>query len=175
MTRKNNGFREPEFRLYSLIPGAFIMGGGLIMYGVGAAHGLSWVLPAFGMGFVAFALTIGGAVMMGFVIDCYKEIAPQAVTCVIIIRNTMGFAVTFGTIGKSAIQTRVFDCFHGTMADQSSHCRMGYQSRTTKYFHYHGCSRLGDFHKWRYFYNVWEEASEGDGHVVFEFRSSCWP
>lgn len=126
MTRRNNGFREPEFRLYSLIPGSFIMGGGLIMYGVGAAHGLSWVLPAFGMGLVAFALTIGGAVMMGFVIDCYKEIAPQAVTCVIIIRNTMGFAVTFGTIGESAIQAQRSIVFIGSLLTRVLLCRMGY-------------------------------------------------
>lgn len=98
MSRRNAGFREPEYRLYSLIPGSFFIGGGLLMYGIGAAHGIHWILPAFGSAFLAVGLVIGGTVTLGFVIDCYKEIAPEAITCIIVIRNTMGFAITYGTV-----------------------------------------------------------------------------
>ncbi|KAG4441911.1 hypothetical protein IFR05_002595 [Cadophora sp. M221] len=98
LTRRNGGFREPEYRIYSLIPGAFFIYGGLLMYGLGSGNGVHGILPAFGSGCIAVGLAVGGAIMMGFVIGCYKQITADAITCVIVIRNTMGFAITFGTI-----------------------------------------------------------------------------
>ncbi|KAF5717592.1 major facilitator superfamily transporter [Fusarium mundagurra] len=54
LTRGNRGWLEPEFRLQVFIPMAFLMPGGLLLYGVGAANALPWIDPVVGMGLVGF-------------------------------------------------------------------------------------------------------------------------
>lgn len=92
----NRGWREPEFRLWAFIPSALIMPCGLVMYGVTSAHGLHWIVPVIGTGFVGFGLSVGGTVSIAYIVDCYKDIDTQVVTTVILIRNTVGFAITWG-------------------------------------------------------------------------------
>ncbi|KAM5378091.1 hypothetical protein ACJZ2D_004549 [Fusarium nematophilum] len=96
LSRRNSGWREPEFRLWSSLPTAFIMAAGLILYGVGAAKGLPWIAPIIGMGLVGFGLSVAAALTMASVVDCYKAIDGEAVTTVILIRNIIGSALTFG-------------------------------------------------------------------------------
>ncbi|KAH7129524.1 major facilitator superfamily domain-containing protein [Dactylonectria estremocensis] len=96
LSRRNRGWREPEFRLWSFLPTALIMPAGLILYGVGAAKGLPWIAPIIGMGFVGFGLSVAAALTMAYVVDCYKAIDGEAVTTVILIRNIIGSALTFG-------------------------------------------------------------------------------
>ncbi|KAK4498038.1 hypothetical protein PRZ48_010694 [Zasmidium cellare] len=96
LSTRNRGWREPEFRLWAFIPSAVIMPCGLIMYGVTSAHGLHWITPIVGTGFVGFGLSVGGTVSIAYIVDCYKDIDTQAVTTIILIRNIVGFAITWG-------------------------------------------------------------------------------
>ncbi|KAF2151555.1 MFS general substrate transporter [Myriangium duriaei CBS 260.36] len=96
LTRRNYGYREPEFRLWTFLPSAIIMPAGLMLYGLGAAHGLHWIVPVIGMGFVGFGLSIGGAGTIGYILDCYPLLTGQCVTTIILIRNCIGGAMTFG-------------------------------------------------------------------------------
>ncbi|KAG9675611.1 MFS general substrate transporter, partial [Aureobasidium melanogenum] len=96
LSNRNRGWREPEYRLWAFIPSAFIMPGGLIMYGATAAHGLHWIAPVVGMGLVGFGLSVGGTVTMSYILDSYKEIDTQVVTTIILIRNIIGFGISFG-------------------------------------------------------------------------------
>ncbi|CAD0093172.1 unnamed protein product [Aureobasidium vineae] len=96
LSNRNRGWREPEYRLWAFIPSAFIMPGGLIIYGATAAHGLHWIAPVFGMGLVGFGLSVGGTVTISYILDSYKEIDTQVVTTIILIRNIIGFGVSFG-------------------------------------------------------------------------------
>jgi hypothetical protein len=96
LSRRNRGWREPEFRLWSFLPSGLIMSAGLFLYGVGAANGLPWIGPIIGMGLVGFGLAVAAALTMAYVVDCYKAIDGEAVTTVILIRNIIGSALTFG-------------------------------------------------------------------------------
>ncbi|KAL6362104.1 hypothetical protein LRP88_05588 [Fusarium phalaenopsidis] len=96
LSRRNRGWREPEFRLWAFLPTAFIMPGGLILYGVGAAKGLPWIAPIIGMGLVGFGLSVAAALTVAYTVDCYQAIDGEAVTTVILIRNIIGSALTFG-------------------------------------------------------------------------------
>jgi len=83
------------------------MPGGLIIYGVTAAHGVHWIAPVFGMGMVGFGLSVGGSVTMAYIVDCYKDLAGEVVTTIILIRNIVGFAMTFAIqpwIDKAGLQ-----------------------------------------------------------------------
>ncbi|KAF4957906.1 hypothetical protein FGADI_2735 [Fusarium gaditjirri] len=115
LTRRNRGWLEPEFRLWVFIPMAFLMSGGLILYGIGAANALPWIGPAVGMGLVGFGLTVAAALTMAYVVDCYKEIDGEAITTVILIRNVIGCAMTFGIqpwIDSMGVQnTFILVCF----------------------------------------------------------------
>lgn len=44
LAKRKNGIREPEQRLWILVPSAFISAGGLILWGVGAAHQVCFLL-----------------------------------------------------------------------------------------------------------------------------------
>ncbi|KAH7473326.1 major facilitator superfamily domain-containing protein [Fusarium oxysporum f. sp. albedinis] len=115
LTRRNRGWLEPEFRLQVFIPMAFLMSGGLLLYGVGAANALPWIGPVVGMGLVGFGLTVAAALTMAYVVDCYKEVDGEAITTVILIRNIIGCAMTFGIqpwIDSMGVQdTFILVCF----------------------------------------------------------------
>lgn len=83
------------------------MPGGLIIYGVTAARGLHWIVPVIGMGMVGFGLSVGGSVTMAYILDCYKDLAGEVVTTIIVIRNLVGFGLTFAIqpwISESGLQ-----------------------------------------------------------------------
>ncbi|CVK96237.1 hypothetical protein FPRO06_11841 [Fusarium proliferatum] len=115
LTRRNRGWLEPEFRLWVFIPMTFLLSGGLLLYGVGAANSLPWIGPLVGMGLVGFGLTVAAALTMAYVVDCYKEVDGEAITTVILIRNIIGCAMTFGIqpwIDSMGVQdTFILVCF----------------------------------------------------------------
>ncbi len=95
LARRNNGFSEPEFRLWLFLPLSLFQALGLLMYGIGVARGLSWVVPAIGMGFIGLCLVSGVSILLAYVLDCYREIGEEAVTGVIVIRALIGTGFTF--------------------------------------------------------------------------------
>ncbi|CAH0056011.1 unnamed protein product [Clonostachys solani] len=97
---RNNkdGLREAEYRLWAAIALCIVPPVGLIVWGVGAAQHVHWFGIVFGMGMMGFALTTGGGIMIGYIIDCYKELAGSTMSSLNIMRCTMafgfGYAVT---------------------------------------------------------------------------------
>ncbi|KAF5983216.1 transporter HOL1 [Fusarium coicis] len=73
MTRRNNGIREPEYRLWLYAVLSLLVPGGLLLWGLGAAHKVHC-----------------------YCIDCYTELGSDAIVTIILIRNTMSFAIGYG-------------------------------------------------------------------------------
>jgi hypothetical protein len=85
---------------------------GLILWGVGPANKISGVGLIFGLGMLAFSVISGGSLALSYDVDWFKvifpsisigiltdvsqEIAGETMISVIIIRNTLGFAVSWG-------------------------------------------------------------------------------
>jgi Ni/Fe-hydrogenase subunit HybB-like protein len=80
---------EPEFRLWLYGVGCIITPLGLLLFGVGAANGISWVALVFGMAMIGFVGPACGALAVSYVIDCYRELGGEALLPVILIRNTV--------------------------------------------------------------------------------------
>lgn len=80
---------EPEFRLWCFVGGCIITPLGLLLFGVGYAHELSWVALVFGMGMVGFVSPAAGSLAVSYVVDCYHELRGEALITVVIIRNTV--------------------------------------------------------------------------------------
>ncbi|KAL4911379.1 hypothetical protein BDW74DRAFT_164891 [Aspergillus multicolor] len=95
LARRNNGIKEPEHRLWLALIPLILHPAGFLLYGIGAAQKLHWVALVFGIGFISATLPMGSLVALNYVIDCYKEAASEAIVAVILIRNTMGFVITY--------------------------------------------------------------------------------
>lgn len=87
---------QSEYRLWLLIPLLPFVSGGLILWGVGAAHHVHWFGLVFALGLLGFVNTIGAQLSISYCIDSYQELSGEAIVTVILIRNTMSFAIGYG-------------------------------------------------------------------------------
>ncbi|KAK9477029.1 MFS general substrate transporter [Lipomyces japonicus] len=98
LAKRNGGWREAEFRLWSATLLCVIPPAGMILWGVGAVHGVHWFGLAVGMAMLGFTLSAAGSVVIGYTIDCYKELAGESMMSINILRCTIafgyGYAVT---------------------------------------------------------------------------------
>lgn len=77
LARRNNGVREPEQRLWGIGFSGIICAGGLILWGVGAAHEIHWFGLVVGLGMLAFSVVCGASIAMSYDIDCFKVNLPS--------------------------------------------------------------------------------------------------
>lgn len=96
MARHNKGVFEPEVRLWLLTVALIIMPFTIILWGVGAAHHIHWIGLVFAQAIITAVNVTFIPITINYVIDCYRDMSGQAMTVVIIIRNTMYFATSYG-------------------------------------------------------------------------------
>ncbi|EHK98148.1 putative Uncharacterized MFS-type transporter [Glarea lozoyensis 74030] len=96
LARRNKGILEPEHRLWLFSLSLILIPGSLILWGVGAAHHIHWFGLVFAMGVIAASNSIGIQLSVSYCIDSYKDLSGEAMVTVIIIRNTMSFAIGYG-------------------------------------------------------------------------------
>lgn len=89
MARRNGGIMEPEHRLWMFTASLVLVPGSLLLWGMGAAHGVHWFGLVFAMGIIAATNTIGLQVSVAYCIDSYRSLSGEAVVTVILVRNTM--------------------------------------------------------------------------------------
>ena len=87
---------QSEYRLWLFTLPLPLIFGGLILWGVGAAHSVHWFGLVFAMGLLAFSNTVGAQLSISYCIDSYRELSGEAIVTVILIRNTMSFAMGYG-------------------------------------------------------------------------------
>ncbi|KAH0292107.1 MFS general substrate transporter, partial [Aureobasidium sp. EXF-3399] len=96
LARRNNGIREPEHRLWVLTVSGIIPAAGLVTWGVGAYHQVHWIGLVFGLGMLTFGCVTGGSIAVSYNVDCFKEIAGETMVSIMVIRNTIGFGISYG-------------------------------------------------------------------------------
>jgi MFS family permease len=94
--RRSNGIMEPEYRLHLFAAVLVLVPGGMLLWGLGAAHSLHWIGPVFAMGILSGSVAIGAQLTINYCIDSYKAISDSAIVSIMLIRNTMSFAVGYG-------------------------------------------------------------------------------
>lgn len=95
LARRNKGIREPEHRLWVLAVSGIISAAGLITWGVGAYHNVHWIGLVFGLGMLIFGCVTGGSIAVSYNVDCFKEIAGETTVSIMLIRNTIGFGISY--------------------------------------------------------------------------------
>ncbi|KAF6230384.1 hypothetical protein HO133_004726 [Letharia lupina] len=96
LARRNRGIMQSEYRLWLFSLSVPLVPAGLILWGVGAAHDVQWFGLIFAMGVIAFTNTVGLQLSVSYCIDSYRELSGEAMVTVILIRNTMSFAIGYG-------------------------------------------------------------------------------
>lgn len=96
LARRNNGMMEAEHRLWPFMICLVFVPAFLILWGVGAAQGIHWFGLVFAMGGLAFTSTMGVTLSVNYLIDSYHDISGDAIVSVILVRNTMSFAISYG-------------------------------------------------------------------------------
>lgn len=69
-----------------------------MLWGVGAAHSVHWFGLIFAMFMIAIANTAGITLSVNYLVDSYREISGDALASVILVRNTMSFAIGYGYV-----------------------------------------------------------------------------
>lgn len=87
---------EAEQRLWPFAACLFILPGALILWGVGAAHDVHWFGLVVAMFLLAFVNTSGITISVNYLVDSYKELSGDAMASVMLVRNTMSFAIGYG-------------------------------------------------------------------------------
>lgn len=98
VARRNGGIMESEHRLWLFSLSLLCIPGALILWGVGAAHGVQWFGLVFAMGVIAFTNTLGVQISVSYCIDSYRELSGEDMVTLIIIRKTMSFAIGYGSV-----------------------------------------------------------------------------
>ncbi|KAL5359287.1 major facilitator superfamily domain-containing protein [Aspergillus floccosus] len=94
LTKKNNGFYEPEFRLV-LISLGFILGvTGFYGFGATIHYQTHWTGPVFTYGLVNASLAVCSTCVFGYIIDAYKALGEEAFVAVNA-RNFLSFGVLY--------------------------------------------------------------------------------
>lgn len=115
LTRKNGGIREPEMRLWPIMPALITTPLALVLYGVGIQHQLHWICPTIGLGLLNFSIVWASSVSMTYMIDCLKPLAEESITAVLAYKAAFGFLLSFYTnqwIAESGYQN-MFGAFAG--------------------------------------------------------------
>lgn len=96
LARRNNGIMEPEQRLWGFAICLLVLPASLLLWGVGAAHEIHWFGLIVAMCGTAFCNCCGITLSVNYLVDSYQDIGGDGMTTVIIIRNTMSFAIGYG-------------------------------------------------------------------------------
>lgn len=96
IARARGGKHEAEDRIYVSLPLIVLFPAGYIMYGVGAARGVHWSCPIIGLGVLGYCMVNSSVVPYTYAIDAASGIGSDCIVAIILMRNTIGFAVSFG-------------------------------------------------------------------------------
>ncbi|GKU06720.1 transporter protein hol1 [Fusarium langsethiae] len=96
LARRNNGIMEAEHRLWPLAICVVGVPASLILWGVGAQHGVHWFGLIFAMCALSTTSVMGLIISINYLIDSYCDISGDAITTIILVRNTMSFAISYG-------------------------------------------------------------------------------
>ncbi|CCL98322.1 uncharacterized protein FIBRA_00316 [Fibroporia radiculosa] len=88
---RNGGVGRPEFRLPTVLPGAFFLPIGLFMSGWAAEKHAPWIVTDIGLAFIGSGMILTFQGMQTYVIDAFTTYAASALAAVSCFRSLAGF------------------------------------------------------------------------------------
>lgn len=96
--RRNDGVFVPESRLLAVIFGATLSPAGTLVIGLTMQNKSHWMGQAAGWAMLAFGLTASANVLLTYAVDSYPLKAAQIALLVNVVKNVLGFGVSFETM-----------------------------------------------------------------------------
>lgn len=96
-TKKNEGIREPEFRLPAMAIGMLTSPLALCLYGAGMEMGWHWIVPTISIGLLNFSIAQATNVALVYVVDAYRPVAGETVVTQLAFKSGFGFLLSFYT------------------------------------------------------------------------------
>lgn len=94
--RRRNGFSIPEDRLWILLIYAVLGCAASLLWGIGAYYQIHWFPLVLALGVLGGCGVFGPVSSAAYVVDTYRELDSEAMVVVILIRNLMSFACSYG-------------------------------------------------------------------------------
>ncbi|KAB8275485.1 hypothetical protein BDV30DRAFT_236499 [Aspergillus minisclerotigenes] len=95
-TRRNRGIREAEMRLPALIPFFITTAIGNVIGGLGYQRQWSWpIILVFGYGLTGLSVTTVPTIAVADAVDCYKPMAGEIMVVTTVVKNTIGFSMSY--------------------------------------------------------------------------------
>lgn len=94
LTRRNNRVFEPEMRLPAILSSLVFTPLGLLLYGLGLQHHLSWASAPAALFFLNYSLTITTSVLLTYTIDILTPIASEVISTIVFFRGIITFAMS---------------------------------------------------------------------------------
>ncbi|OJI99560.1 hypothetical protein ASPVEDRAFT_50977 [Aspergillus versicolor CBS 583.65] len=95
LSRRNGGVFEPEMRLWVALVGSLLCTGGILMFGLGLAKSLPWIVLAVGYAIFGVGFSMAGDIALTYLTDCYPDILSDALVGVILVRNGISVLIMF--------------------------------------------------------------------------------
>jgi len=91
LTLRNGGIREPEMRLWTLLPAVILCPGGLLIYGLTVQYNKHWIGAMIGDAIFQGAAYIGYVVTIAYTVDCYNKNVPEMLAIICACKQTISF------------------------------------------------------------------------------------
>ncbi|AET41102.1 uncharacterized protein Ecym_7258 [Eremothecium cymbalariae DBVPG len=91
----NHGIYEPEFRLFMVLPAVLCNAIGLLGFGWSLERQDHWIIPSIFFGVLGFGSSMCSTTAITYAVDSYKEFSQEALVTLNMVKNILGFAVSF--------------------------------------------------------------------------------
>lgn len=104
-----DGISEPEDTLYMFVASMILVPFAMLLYGLGVTYRVHWFALVFSQGALAVSNCLCVAGGIGYAISSYRELSGDMVTTLILIRNTLSFAVNYGYVFFSLSSSCIYE------------------------------------------------------------------
>jgi hypothetical protein len=96
LARRNNGVAEPEHILWLFLASLICVPFAMLLWGLGAAAKIHWFGLVFAQCVLAISSTLCLSTAIQYATSAYRDLGGELITTLILIRNTLSFAINYG-------------------------------------------------------------------------------
>lgn len=96
LARRNKGIAEPEHILWLFLASLICVSFAMLLWGLGAAYKIHWFGLVFAQAILAISSTLCLSTAVQYATSSYRDLSGEFITTVILIRNTLSFAINYG-------------------------------------------------------------------------------
>lgn len=98
LSRRTDGTRVPEYRLWLLYPAAVSTAVGLVLFGCTVQFSWHWAIGQVALALIGFGIQIGNTITVAYVVDCYPHLVMEVTAFYSLHLNLSAFASPFFTV-----------------------------------------------------------------------------